>query len=139
MASVFGRTSAAGEKVVDMPDWASRLIPDHDGLPVDQSAPPVVIIDGHYIIFRSFHAMPSLSSPDGTPVGALVGFCNVINKLVSDAPAVARWESRPKVDVFVVGYPHRASVCAGFAHGPRAELAPPPRNAVPQKLSTSTS
>ncbi|CAN0398605.1 unnamed protein product, partial [Hapterophycus canaliculatus] len=52
------------------------------GPPKDASAPPVLIIDGHYIIFRSFHGMPALTMSDGTPVGALVGFCNVVNKLV---------------------------------------------------------
>lgn len=65
-----------------MPGWTSNIIPDDDDLPEDASALPVVLIDGHYIIFRSFYAMPSLTAPDGTPVGALVGFCNVINKLV---------------------------------------------------------
>lgn len=73
---------AAGAKVADMPGWRSRLIPDDDDLQADPSAPPVLLIDGHYLIFRSFHGMPPLSAPDGTPVGALVGFCNVINKLV---------------------------------------------------------
>lgn len=71
-----------GAKVADVPAWSSCLIPDHDELAVDPSAAPVLLIDGHYIIFRSFHAMPDLSAPDGTPVGALLGFCNVINKLV---------------------------------------------------------
>lgn len=68
-----------------MPSWASRLIPDDDderSSSKDPSAPPVVIIDGHYIIFRSFYGMSPLTTSDGTPVGALVGFCNVINKLV---------------------------------------------------------
>lgn len=73
----------AGAKVADVPGWASRLIPDGDDLRTDPSAPPVVIIDGHYLIFRSFHGMPPLTTADGTPVGALVGFCNVMNKLVS--------------------------------------------------------
>lgn len=73
----------AGAKVTDMPDWTSRLIPDGDDLSADPSAPPVVIVDGHYLIFRSFHGMPPLTAADGTPVGALVGFCNVMNRLVS--------------------------------------------------------
>lgn len=73
----------AGAKVADVAGWASRLIPDSDDLRTDPAAPPVVIIDGHYLIFRSFHGMPPLTTADGTPVGALVGFCNVMNKLVS--------------------------------------------------------
>lgn len=66
-----------------MAGWASILIPDGDDLRADPTAPPVVIVDGHYLIFRSFHGMPPLTTVDGTPVGALVGFCNVMNKLVS--------------------------------------------------------
>lgn len=73
----------AGAKVAGMPEWTSRLIPDGDDLRVDSSAAPVVIVDGHYLIFRSFHGMPPLTLADGTPVGALVGFCNVMNRLVS--------------------------------------------------------
>ncbi|CAM9408555.1 unnamed protein product [Pylaiella littoralis] len=73
---------AVGAKVADVPDWTSCLIPDGDDLRVDPSAAPVMIIDGHYLIFRSFHGMPPLTTEDGTPVGALVGFCNVMNKLV---------------------------------------------------------
>lgn len=73
----------AGAKVADMPSWASRLIPDGDDVCVDPAASDVMIVDGHYIIFRSFHGMPSLTLADGTPVGALVGFCNAMNKLVS--------------------------------------------------------
>lgn len=77
-----------------MPSWASRLIPDNDSEhspPKDPSAPPVVIIDGHYIVFRSFHGMPALTMSDGTPVGALVGFCNVVNKLVRKIAMPLTW------------------------------------------------
>lgn len=73
--------------MADIPSWSSRLIPDDDDLPADPSASPVVIVDGHYIVYRSFHGMPHLSAADGTPVGALVGFCNAMNKLVSVAAA----------------------------------------------------
>lgn len=76
---------STGSKVADMPEWRSRLIPDHDQLPADTSGLPTILIDGHYIIFRSFYAMPALTTRDGTPVGALLGFCNVINELVSVA------------------------------------------------------
>ncbi|CAM9201306.1 unnamed protein product [Choristocarpus tenellus] len=77
-----GGFKALGARVVDVPDWRSKLIPDGEKLPSDPSSIPLVLIDGHYLIFRSYHAMPQLTSPDGTPVGALVGFCNVLNKLI---------------------------------------------------------
>jgi len=38
----------------------------------------VYLIDGSGFIFRAFHALPQLRSPDGTPVGAVVGFFNML-------------------------------------------------------------
>lgn len=72
-----------------MPYWSSTLIPDHSRVAFDPTADPVLLIDGHYIVYRSFHAMPDLTAPDGTPVGALLGFCNVINKLVRSVELIS--------------------------------------------------
>ncbi|CAN0363308.1 unnamed protein product, partial [Ectocarpus sp. 12 AP-2014] len=94
---------ASGEKVADIPSWSSRLIPDDDELPADPSASPVVIVDGHYITYRSFHGMPHLSAADGTPVGALVGFCNAMNKLVVQPWAEGVERRRKVVVVFDTG------------------------------------
>ncbi len=45
------------------------------------------LIDGSGFIFRAFHALPPLTRPsDKTPVGAVMGFCNMIFKLLSDHP-----------------------------------------------------
>lgn len=45
------------------------------------------LIDGSGFIFRAFHAMPPLNRPDGTPVNAVLGFCNMLIKLLADADA----------------------------------------------------
>lgn len=40
------------------------------------------LVDGSGYIFRAYHALPPLTSPDGTPIGAVVGFCNMVYKLL---------------------------------------------------------
>ncbi|MEQ9345232.1 MAG: DNA polymerase I [Thalassospira sp.] len=44
----------------------------------------VVLVDGSGFIFRAFHALPPMSSPDGTPVNAVYGFCTMLMKLRED-------------------------------------------------------
>lgn len=40
------------------------------------------LVDGSGFIFRAYHALPPLTRPDGTPVGAVMGFCNMLSKLL---------------------------------------------------------
>ena len=42
------------------------------------------LIDGSGFIFRAYHALPPLTRSDGTPVGAVLGFCNMLYKLLQD-------------------------------------------------------
>ncbi|MEO1550092.1 MAG: DNA polymerase I, partial [Pseudomonadota bacterium] len=43
------------------------------------------LIDGSAFIFRAFHALPPLTrKSDGTPIGAVSGFCNMLFKMVED-------------------------------------------------------
>jgi DNA polymerase I len=52
------------------------------------SAPKhVYLIDGSGFIFRAYHAMPPLTRPDGTPVGAVLGFSSMILKLLEETDA----------------------------------------------------
>lgn len=44
----------------------------------------VLIIDGNSIFYRAFYAMPSLTAPSGEPTGALVGFANIILKVMRE-------------------------------------------------------
>lgn len=45
------------------------------------------LIDGSGFIFRAFHALPPLTRADGTPVNAVLGFANMLIKLLADADA----------------------------------------------------
>ena len=38
----------------------------------------ILIIDGHSLIHRAYHAMPELNAPDGTKTGAVTGFFNML-------------------------------------------------------------
>jgi DNA polymerase-1 len=51
--------------------------------PVDASS-HVYLVDGSGYIFRAYHALPPLTRSDGTPVGAVQGFCNMLWKLLED-------------------------------------------------------
>ncbi|MGE4351075.1 MAG: DNA polymerase, partial [Bdellovibrionales bacterium] len=48
---------------------------------------PLYLIDGSGFIFRAFHALPPMTRPDGTPVNAVYGFCNMMQKLLLDLNA----------------------------------------------------
>lgn len=45
------------------------------------------LIDGSGFIFRAFHALPPLRRPDGTPVGAVYGFCSILMRFLEQARA----------------------------------------------------
>jgi DNA polymerase-1 len=47
----------------------------------------VYLIDGSGYIFRAYHALPPLTRPDGTPVGAVLGFSNILYKFLQDTEA----------------------------------------------------
>ncbi|MEE8246066.1 MAG: DNA polymerase I [Alphaproteobacteria bacterium] len=44
----------------------------------------IYLVDGSGFIFRAYHALPPLSRADGTPVNAVLGFSNMLLKLIED-------------------------------------------------------
>jgi DNA polymerase-1 len=52
----------------------------------DHRKPRLLLIDGSGYIFRAFFALPPLTDPNGVPVGAVFGFCNMLFRLVQDMP-----------------------------------------------------
>ncbi|MBT3925656.1 MAG: DNA polymerase I [Rhodospirillaceae bacterium] len=47
----------------------------------------LVLIDGSGFIFRAFHGLPPMTRPDGTPVNAVLGFTNMLWKILRDSEA----------------------------------------------------
>ncbi|HEY4162441.1 MAG TPA: 5'-3' exonuclease H3TH domain-containing protein, partial [Dongiaceae bacterium] len=47
----------------------------------------VFLVDGSGYIFRAFHALPPLTRSDGTPTNAVLGFVNMITKLLDETDA----------------------------------------------------
>ena len=51
------------------------------------ASPTLYLVDGSGFIFRAFHALPDLTRADGTHIGAVLGFCNMLHKLLVDLQA----------------------------------------------------
>ncbi|MEC4673100.1 MAG: DNA polymerase I [Nitrospirota bacterium] len=52
-----------------------------------QNQTHLCLVDGSSFLFRAFHALPILTRPDGTPVNAVLGFSNMLLKLLDDLHA----------------------------------------------------
>ncbi len=85
------------------------------------------LVDGSGYIFRAYHALPPLSRSDGTPVGAVHGFCQMLFKLLEDS----KLEIRPSHFAVIFdarGPTFRNDIYAGY----KANRPPPPEDLVPQ-------
>lgn len=81
------------------------------------------LIDGSGFIFRAYHALPPMTNPDGTPVGAVYGFTKMILKLVEDTDADA---------IAVVLDRARKTFRNDFYPDYKAHRPPPPDDLIPQ-------
>jgi DNA polymerase-1 len=72
-------------------DIIEPLVSEPHSAPVAHppSAAPhhVFLVDGSGFIFRAYHALPPLSRADGTPTSAVLGFSNMLAKLLSETDA----------------------------------------------------
>ncbi len=54
-----------------------------DALGVAPGEPHLILVDGSGFIFRAFHAMPPMTRADGTPVGAVYGFAQLLSRFLA--------------------------------------------------------
>ncbi len=47
----------------------------------------LLLVDGSSYLYRAFHALPDLRSPDGAPTGAMYGIISMLRRLRHDYPA----------------------------------------------------
>ena len=83
--------NAAAEPVTAEPTAARPVAPR----PIAAKAPGrgdhVFLVDGSSYIFRAYHALPPLNrKSDGLQVNAVLGFCNMLWKLLRDMPETDR-------------------------------------------------
>ncbi|KAL3936243.1 MAG: hypothetical protein SGBAC_008401 [Bacillariaceae sp.] len=63
------------------PNQAASVDDTHEESPTNKSR--LLLLDTSSFIFRAYYSMPPLHrSTDGTPVGAVLGFCNMLNRLL---------------------------------------------------------
>ncbi len=43
-----------------------------------------LLVDGHSLLFRAYHALPPLTNREGTPTGALFGFAGMLLKMLAE-------------------------------------------------------
>ena len=55
-----------------------------------------MLIDGHGLAFRAFHAVPMLNSRDGTPTNVIMGFMNMLERLEREHIRAPRHEILPQ-------------------------------------------
>ena len=87
----------------------------------------VYLIDGSGYIFRAYHALPPLTRSDGTPVGAVQGFCNMLWKLLEDL----KGEDEPSHLAVIFDYSGK-SFRNDIYPEYKANRPPPPEDLVPQ-------
>ena len=86
----------------------------------------LVLVDGSGFIFRAYHALPPLKKSDGTPTGAVSGYCNMLFKLVNEIKEF-------KATHIAVIFDHKDKTFRSDIYQDyKANRPPPPEDLVPQ-------
>ncbi len=86
----------------------------------------LLLIDGSGFIFRAYHALPQLKKSDGTPTGAVAGYCNMLFKIVNEM-------EKFKPSHFAVVFDQKDKTFRSEIYPEyKANRPPPPEDLVPQ-------
>ncbi len=70
-----------------MPKTSEKALPKPVAVKAPAKGDHVFLVDGSSYIFRAYHALPPLNrKSDGLQVNAVLGFCNMLWKLLRDMP-----------------------------------------------------
>src|SRR6266702_2509521 len=70
-----------------MPKTSEKTLPKSVAVKAPAKGDHVFLVDGSSYIFRAYHALPPLNrKSDGLQVNAVLGFCNMLWKLLRDMP-----------------------------------------------------
>ena len=83
----------------------------------------ISLIDGSGFIFRAYYALPPLTSKKGVPIGAVLGFCNMLLKLL---------EEKKSDKVIVIFDTARKTFRNGIYKDYKANRGAPPEDLIPQ-------
>ena len=88
----------------------------------------LILVDGSGFIFRAFHALPPLTrKSDGLPTGAVLGFCNMVWKMLQEGPTP---EPGDEPTHFAVIFDYSAKIV------PQRDLSPTTRRTGPSRPPT---
>ena len=86
----------------------------------------LILVDGSGFIFRAYHALPPLTKSDGTPTGAVSGYCNMLFKLINELKEF-------KATHIAVVFDHKDKTFRSNIYPDyKANRPPPPDDLVPQ-------
>ena len=86
----------------------------------------LILVDGSGFIFRAYHALPPLRKSDGTPTGAVSGYCNMLFKLINELKEF-------KATHIAVVFDHKDKTFRSNIYPDyKANRPPPPEDLVPQ-------
>src|SRR5580700_18328 len=69
---------------VTTPGTDTEVLDKREDAPSPDRPLHLILIDGSGFIFRAYHALPPMTRPDGTPVNAVYGFTNMLERLLRE-------------------------------------------------------